>query len=332
MERIIVTGSSGFIGLHLCERLRLDNLVFALCNGFLDSKKFENILKITCDINDYQAVDDFVDRNRPDVVIHCAGIAHQKIGRKSRSDYFQVNSMATEHLAKAAVSANPDVYFIFLSSVCVYGEYYHSEFIAENSVCNPSSDYAESKRDAELRLQALFEEGKIKRLDILRLSPVYDSSWSLNLDRRVFWPGKRAYLRFGNGDQKISAVSRQNLIDFMEYLILNREKFGEKYCNTYNVCDERAYTFNQIIETFKRSGNHPDGHVFNVPLLLVWGLTRIAGLVFKTKKKWLHSCYDKLARDLIFDNKRMLSTGFSPSHTLESVFCKPQITKSPEEQ
>lgn len=318
---IMVTGATGFIGRFLCDHYKLNKGLIALSDERIDIRRSE-FVDVLCDLKNYHAVSDVVDRYAPSIIIHCAGIAHQKVGRISRSDYFQVNSLATEQLAKAAASANPDVHFIFLSSVCVYGEDHHSETICENSECYPSSDYAESKRDAELRLQALFAGGKIKRLDILRLAPVYDSTWSLNLDRRVFAPGKKAYLRFGNGDQKISAVSRQNLIDFMEYLILNRDHFGDRYCNTYNVCDEHAYSFNQIIETFKRSSDHPGGITFPVPLSWVWVLTRMAGLVFKGKQRWIHSCYDKLASDLVFDNSRMMMTGFKPKHSLQTVFAQ----------
>lgn len=323
MARALVTGGTGFIGRLMCEILQNFLQILALSNDNFEIRS-ENVDNVKCDLTNYQSLTDIVNEYSPDVVIHCAGIAHQKIGRISRSDYFRVNSLATEHLANAAASSNPDVHFIFLSSVCVYGEDHHSEMICEDSLCHPSSDYAESKLDAELRLKALFDGGSIKRLDILRLSPVYDSTWSLNLDRRVFAPGKKAYLRFGNGDQKISAVSRQNLIDFIEYLILNRELFGEKYCNTYNVSDEHAYTFNQIIETFKRSSDHPDGFVIPVPLSWVWGLTRVGGLAFKAKRKWIHSCYDKLACDLVFDNSRMMKTGFKPKHSLNTVFAKRQ--------
>lgn len=319
MNKIIITGVNGFIGSQSFQNLCH---LFESAIGVDLHVNEENDGLMALDLTDFDTVVKTMNTLKPDVIIHCAGIAHQKVGRISRSDYFQVNSMATEHLAEAAASANPDVHFIFLSSVCVYGEDHHSSPISENSDCKPSSDYAESKCAAELRLESLFNRGIIKKIDILRLSPVYDSTWSLNLDRRVFAPGKKAYLRFGNGEQKVSAVARQNLIDFIEYLILNGTQFGDRYCSTYNVSDVNPYSFNQIIETFKSSSTHPDAFVFPVPLAGVWGLTRLAGFVFKGKRKWIHSCYDKLASDLVFDNSRMLSTGFRPKYTLETVFTR----------
>ncbi|GAI35946.1 unnamed protein product, partial [marine sediment metagenome] len=166
----------------------------------------------------------------PDVVIHCAGIAHQKIGTVDFATYMRVNSEATENLAKAAAKCNPDVYFIFLSSISVYGEgpqiittpfkYVNSsnppipplpkggevEFnngVGEDSDCWPSSDYAVSKLDAERRLIALSDKGTLNSLVILRLAPVYDFDWSFNLDRRVLAPKGIAYIRFGSGSQRM---------------------------------------------------------------------------------------------------------------------------------
>ena len=48
-----------------------------------------------------------LEKHSPDVVIHCAGIAHQKIGAVDSVTYMQINSEATENLAKDAAKTNP---------------------------------------------------------------------------------------------------------------------------------------------------------------------------------------------------------------------------------
>jgi hypothetical protein len=89
-----------------------------------------------------------------------------------------------------------------------------------------------------------------------------------------------------------------------------------------NVCDTEPYEFNTIIRVFKESGIHPSKPVIPVPLFVVFGATRIASIFFpdKNKKEWIYSCYNKLASDLVFDNRKMLETGFRPIHTLETIF------------
>lgn len=234
---VFVTGASGFIGRALCRRLASDNKVV----GVYHRKKPvapENIVLEQIDLTDYNAVASICEKYSPDVVIHCAGIAHQKVGAVSAATYMRVNSEATENLAKAASKVNPGVLFIFFSSVSVYGEGEQEtgDGRTEDGECRPSSDYAVSKLDAERRLCALYEEGKLHNLVILRLAPVYDREWSLNLDRRVFAPGKLAYLRFGSGMQKMSALARPNLVEFIAHILQSTDvsRKGAKDANIKN--------------------------------------------------------------------------------------------------
>lgn len=317
---ILITGASGFIGSFLIKKLiqNISNKVVAtdLANKIGEAKL------IYLNVSDFNDVALFCVEHNPNVIIHCAGIAHQKIGSVDCNEYLRINSYATEVLAKAAITANPDTHFIFLSSISVYGEDKTNGSMVEESGYNSTSDYAQSKIDAEKRLIKLYESGKLKKLDILRLAPVYDSEWSLNLERRVFAPKKLAYIKFGSGEQEMSAVSRDNLVDFIDYRLKQEEdnSIGKPFCNIYNVCDEKAYKFKEMIEVFKKSEYHPDRIVVRVPLFFVWIATRLAGLVLRSKRQWLHSCYDKLAYSLVFDNKKMLDTGFKPKHNLKSVF------------
>jgi nucleoside-diphosphate-sugar epimerase len=320
------------------------------------------------------------------VVIHCGGIAHQKIGAADSATYMRVNSEATENLADAAAKSNPDVRFIFLSSVSVYGENSqisqisqnkkdvsrkgakaqrggeypqitqisqikrtktnNDDGIGEDGECWPSSDYAVSKLDAERRLIALYDKGVINSLVILRLAPVYDREWSLNLDRRVLAPMKIAYIRFGSGSQRMSALARPNLVKFIVHILQSadyadfrrlkdgigldscfrgndrKEGGNDKRRNSqiFNVCDAGSYDFNRIIRVFKKSGIQPNRPVISVPLSAVWFATRIAGVFFPSKRSWLHSGYNKLSSSLVFDNAKMMGTGFRPVHSLETIF------------
>ena len=192
--------------------------------------------------------------------------------------------------------------------------------VSEDSLSNPSSDYAFSKLDAEKRLIALYEKGIIHKLTILRLAPVYDRDFRLNLERRIFGPKKIAYVVFGNGQQSMSALARPNLIDFIEHILKRRG--SERSIEVINVCDPKPYSFYEIIKTFKNNNIYGYKPVVPVPLSMVWFLTRLAGSIFRKQKLWFHSCYDKVAGSLVFDNTRMLQTGFQPRHDLHSVFAK----------
>ena len=340
MTRILITGASGFIGSALCIRLSSDYKVVGvdIANGSLNNEK---INWEQADLTDLNSVAAMCEKHSPDVVIHCAGIAHQKMGAVGFDAYMRVNSEATENLARIAAKWNPDVRFIFLSSVSVYGEDNLSVPVSEDSKCKPSSDYAASKLDAERRLIALSDGGTTHNLIILRLAPVYDRNRSFNLNRRVLAPMNTAYIRFGSGSQKMSALARPNLVDFIEFLIhrltqipdklTQQNKLNTRRIAVLNVCDEKAYKFNEIIQVFKKSGIRPNRPVISIPLIVVWLTTRMAGIFFAKNKKWFHSCYEKLASTLVFNNEKMLNTGFKPRHSLETLF-DPQITQTTQEK
>jgi nucleoside-diphosphate-sugar epimerase len=344
--KILITGANGFIGSALCSRLSVNNTVIGIDITAKSLNASSEIIWEEADISDFDSVTVICKKYSPDVVIHCAGIAHQKMGVVDSSTYMRVNSKATENLAKTVAKYNPAVWFIFLSSVSVYGERRNKRLVAgknsnkeidEEDDCQPSSDYAISKLNAEKGLNILYDKGIIQNLVILRLAPVYDSKWSLNLDRRIFAPKRAAYLRFGSGLQRMSALARSNLVDFIEFLIHKSQEFLQtesiddigdnnlhSQCNMrINVSDTAPYAFNSIIKVSRRSGVYPKRPVISVPLFFIWLVTRIAGILVFNKKKWIYSCYDKLASDLVFDNKRMLKMGFKPRHSLETIF-KPQ--------
>lgn len=321
-KKVLITGALGFIGSVLCERLKTLHIVSGIDNGSKDLSSCKDYVLSSSDITDHENIAELVNNYRPDIIVHCAGIAHQKFGSIGPGEYLRVNSRASENLARAGINANPDVFFIFLSSISVYGEQKTNSPVSEDAKCAPSSDYAESKLDGEKRLIKLHRAGLLKKLDILRLAPVYDLQWSLNLDRRVFAPKKTAYLKFGSGAQTMSALARPNLVDFIEHRLscVNKRADNNMFCNIFNVCDERAYEFNEMIEIFKKSSVQPSRIVLTVPLAFVRIALSFAGFMLKGKRQWLNSCYDKLALNLVFDNKKMIDTGFKPGHSLYSVF------------
>ena len=316
-KNIFITGASGFIGRALCKQLYSSKIITGI-----DLVKKPSCLPeinwIKLDLNDYALLQTNCKQYHPGVAIHCAGIAHQKIGAFDASTYMKVNSEATENLAKVASVNNPKLHFIFLSTISVYGETNLDQPVIEDAANNPSSDYAFSKLDAERRLIQLYEKGFLHKLTILRLAPVYDYKFRLNIERRVFGPKKITYVKFGSGHQTMSALSRSNLVEFVAYLLKRPD--DKRNMEIMNVSDAKPYSFYEIIQAVKNSGLYPKKPTVSIPLPAIWAVTRIAGFFIRNQKQWLHSCYEKVASDLVFDNSRMLQTGFKPQHTLNSVF------------
>ena len=262
--KILVTGSSGKIGSRLCEQLSCHHQVHGLdCRdrGSADncSKKSRTFSSVQLDILDYEALHLFFVQHRFDAVIHCAGVSRQLYGHFDYSSYREANVTTTENLALLTAESNPDAQFIFLSSVLVYGENLTSMPADEQSPCTPGCDYSRSKLEAEECLRRLDLEKKLGAITILRLAQVYDNDFSENLDKRVFSPFKLSYLKLGRGDQKMSALSRQNFIDFIRFLLEKRRDDPlENRFEIFNVTDQTPYSFGQIIKVFRRSSDQPN--------------------------------------------------------------------------
>ena len=75
---VLITGANGLIGSALCSRLASDNKVVGVdITGPPDGAL--NIAWDRADLTDSDSIATICEKYSPNVVIHCAGIAHQKI-------------------------------------------------------------------------------------------------------------------------------------------------------------------------------------------------------------------------------------------------------------
>ena len=369
IKKILVTGANGFIGRAVCKRLShafrivafdrnfssADTSIPCSSPGTVSQKEFSSgnspapdttsapvsvpplqldLQYVKGDITDHKLIKQLCNTHKFDAVIHCAGIAHQKAWKINAESYENINAKTVRKLAAAASAANSEVYFIFLSSISVYGEQNNENAVKENTECTPTSEYGKSKLNAEHYLIDIFNRNIIQKTDSLRLSPVYDMKNSFNLDKRIFAPGKLAYVIIGKGHQKMSALARANLVDFILYRLnfvfnsnSNSNNASPVFFNTFNVCDKKPYAFKDIIKIFNRSPYQPRRPVIRIPLLFIKMLTTAAGCLMKSRRSWFNAAYRKISRDLVFDNGRMLETGFDPLHDLSSVFIRPDLVE-----
>ena len=120
VNTVWITGANGFIGRKLCRNLSSGCKIVAI------DLKIDKVVSNTYNIIQFDLTDPDLLKSHlkhpPEVIIHCAGIAHQKLGSIDAATYMRVNSDATENLAKAAAEKNPDLHFVFLSTISVYGE------------------------------------------------------------------------------------------------------------------------------------------------------------------------------------------------------------------
>jgi UDP-glucose 4-epimerase len=143
MMKILITGSSGFIGSHLIDNLSTNNKVlYCLYNTHSNNFKRNNIYYIQQDFN--KPLDISKLPLDIDCIIHLAANVDKKTGN---SELFRINTVSTLNLLEYGKTIGIKK-FVFASTGGVYG--YHSHPLQEESAINPIDFYSLSKYESEI--------------------------------------------------------------------------------------------------------------------------------------------------------------------------------------
>ena len=161
--KILVTGSNGFIGYHLCRRL-LEEYNYSIIgidnmNDYYDINlkeyrlnnlnKCDNYTFIKGDISDKQFIDKLFKDNKFDTVINLAAQAGVRYSIENPDVYIKSNIIGFYNLLETLRHNKVD-HFIYASSSSVYGGNTKIPFSTEDKVDTPVSLYAATKKTDEL--------------------------------------------------------------------------------------------------------------------------------------------------------------------------------------
>lgn len=139
MDKVLITGSSGFVGKNLMRVLKNTHKVFGL-----DHKESVYTTHVA-DITDKKAVRKIVGEVNPHVIVHTAALANVEYVEMHQNQAYEINVGGTENLLESVKGTG--AHFIFISSDYVYDGIQGN--FTEASKPNPISWYGQNKLEAE---------------------------------------------------------------------------------------------------------------------------------------------------------------------------------------
>ena len=145
MTKILITGSSGYIGSCLSNYLKDQKNIYLIDK--VNPKKFDkkNFFFIKCDLNNTEKLEKVLRKIKPEIIIHLA--AKSTVNEKiDKNKYIDNNIKATKNLIKVMLKLKINK-IIFSSTAAVYDR--NLKFLKEKHSLKPISNYGKSKLIAE---------------------------------------------------------------------------------------------------------------------------------------------------------------------------------------
>jgi nucleoside-diphosphate-sugar epimerase len=249
MQKHIITGNKGFVGVNLVSYLRNKN------------KKYIGVSRVP-------SIDD-VSYNKLDIeilksaksCIHLAGKAHDLKKTSEDAAYFEVNTELTKTLFDKFLKSKCEV-FIYMSSVKAAADEVEG-VLTEEVTPNPVSVYGKSKLAAEKYILSK-EIPSNKRVYILRPCMIHGPNNKGNLNLLYSFVSKGIPYPFGKYENKRSFVSVENLCFIINELIEN----ANIESGVYNIADDESLSTKELVaiigETIGKSSK-----IVNIPKFLV---------------------------------------------------------------
>jgi GDP-4-dehydro-6-deoxy-D-mannose reductase len=161
MKRVLITGSSGFVGKHLVNLLSSKGFE-VIGASLVCTNNLKNFKEIQIDLSEENACKKLIHDISPDATIHLAGMAHVQVAGEKRLEMIQSNILSTIYLAKAQYELRKESTFVLASSAQMYKsvvkDNLDESIINEDSPISYELPYAMGKMSAEFALRSLSSE------------------------------------------------------------------------------------------------------------------------------------------------------------------------------
>lgn len=210
--KILVTGSNGFVGRALCERLENESERYQVVSS---GRQREDVVG-SCHIDLATVADWSSCLTGVEVVVHLAAAVHGADGASSKAmrHHARINAHGTMQLAQQAADAGVRR-FVFVSTIKVNGEETEQgESFTAATVANPCGAYAHSKYKAE---QGLLKLASCVAMEVVIVRPplIYGPGVKANFRSLLGWAQRGLPILVPSQSNVRTLVSVENLVDLL---------------------------------------------------------------------------------------------------------------------
>jgi nucleoside-diphosphate-sugar epimerase len=253
--RLLLTGASGFTGIHLAQAARQSG---------------HTVIELQGDLLDRDGMTEQIVQSKPTHVIHLAGIS--QVTGKDELAYYNVNVLGSLNLLQSlmALDALPQK-VILASSANVYGNNPHSP-IGESEPPSPISHYAMSKLAMEYLSKPFLD-----RLPIIITRP-FNYTGVGHAEHFVIpkiiahFTRKAKTIELGNTD----VYREYNDVRDICQMYLRLLEIGE-VGRTYNLATGRVHSLKAVIECLENISGHSMSILVNPQLIRANEIERLCG-------------------------------------------------------
>ncbi len=272
--KIIITGATGFIGVHLSDYL---------------CKKDYFIEKVSLRRQNYTI------NSSADALINLVGKAHDR--EASEKDFYYANVELLKDLFQKFKNSNIKT-FIHISSILAVEEISSEKPLGEDKNCNPISNSGRSKREFE---KWLLEQTKFlsedKKIIILRPPMIHGEGNKGNLNLLYKVVSKGIPWPLASFENERSFLS----IDNLNYLINEMINNQEISSGIYHLADDETISTNQLIKIIANTSGK-NAHLWKIPINLIKFVAKIGD---KLRLPLNSERLQKLTENYVVSNKKI---------------------------
>ena len=239
-KKILVTGGSGDLGKSLIPKLISKGFDCVSISRNSNVKKL--VKNIKCDITNFRKLQSIIDKFKPDIIIHLAGLTGNIACETNPEKAFLTNVFGTLNILKSSIKLKPKI--IFVSTGEIYGKTKNK--VSETTLPKPVNIYGITKMLSENLILNYSADYKTPTV-ILRFSYCYDE----NFTKRGF----SSMFKKAISGEKIQIFGGDQILDLLHFndaadAILKSMQYNKT--EVFNIGSGKTQSLISIINKLKK--------------------------------------------------------------------------------